>query len=573
MAGPERDESAARAAHREWLAAGTRLDDFEIVRTIGSGGFGTVYLARDCALQREVAIKEFLPTQLAFRANGLRVAVRSPELEATYAAGLRSFVNEARILANFSHPAVVKVHRFWEAHGTAYMVMPYVRGPRLRDVRRAMNAAPTEAWLRRVIDPLLDALALLHAEGIYHRDIAPDNILLPSADEPVLLDFGAARRVIGDRTQTLTAVLKPSYAPIEQYAEAATLRQGPWTDLYALGAVVTYLLHALPPPPATVRAVHDDMTPLAQSPPPGVSVNFLSAVEWALAVRPQDRPRSVHEFVSALEGRTTPPVLRAAGPWSVGSSPEPARRPAVPVQGRFALHEAEPVYAHAESVTWDTTIRLASTVTPLVPPGVGTATRTRRSTRAAAALAVAALACVAGGLAAMLRGVPVGVDASTWHELARQAPQTQLLRDVPVTTRENDPIDRGSERMRPAPLLANPAPALRPVSITSAAVEVAPQQPRRAAPLQPETVALRAGPPPKAAARHDGSRRARNTAAHARGGKAARMGPREVCSDHGFFTFDFCVVRRCEEPKFQRHPQCMALRREREERARRFDYP
>jgi tRNA A-37 threonylcarbamoyl transferase component Bud32 len=214
--------------NRESLAAGTRLDGFEILRIIGSGGFGTVYLANDRTLDRDVAIKEYLPAQIAFRARGMHVAVRSPELAAAYAGGLKSFINEARILARFSHPAVVEVHRFWEANGTAYMVMPYVRGPTLRELRRSMKAPPTEAWLRSVLDPLLDALAMLHAEGIYHRDIAPDNVLLPTLHEPVLLDFGAARRVIGDRSHSITAVLKPSFAPIEQYAEANALRQGPW---------------------------------------------------------------------------------------------------------------------------------------------------------------------------------------------------------------------------------------------------------------------------------------------------------------------------------------------------------
>ena len=130
-----------------------------------------------------------------------------------------------------------RCYRFWEENGTAYMVMPYCQGVDARDARRRMAHPPDEAWIRSVSTPLLDALELLHRDGVYHRDIAPDNILLPPDGPPVLLDFGAARRVIGDRTQSLTAILKPSYAPIEQYAEMTQLRQGPWTDLYALGAV------------------------------------------------------------------------------------------------------------------------------------------------------------------------------------------------------------------------------------------------------------------------------------------------------------------------------------------------
>ena len=188
----------------------------------------------------------------------MQVAVRSASEGETFALGLKSFVNEAKLLARFSHPAMVKVYHFWEGNGTAYMVMPYLRGPTLKDVRRSMSEPPTEAWLRSVIDPLLDALEMLHAEGFYHRDISPDNVLLSGAGLPVLLDFGAARHVIGDRTQPLTAVLKPNFAPIEQYAESKQLRQGPWTDLYALGALVTYLLDGSPPPASTARAIHDE---------------------------------------------------------------------------------------------------------------------------------------------------------------------------------------------------------------------------------------------------------------------------------------------------------------------------
>ena len=204
---------------------------------LGVGGFGIVYLAQDHSLEREVALKEYMPASLAARGAGPQITIRSSAFAETYAIGLRSFINEARLLARFDHPSLVKVYRFWEDNATAYMVMPFLQGTTLRDTRRGMPHPPDEAWIKSVITPILSALELLHREGVYHRDIAPDNILLPRDGPPVLLDFGAARRVISDRTQSLTAILKPSYAPIEQYAEMTQLRQGPWTDLYALGAV------------------------------------------------------------------------------------------------------------------------------------------------------------------------------------------------------------------------------------------------------------------------------------------------------------------------------------------------
>ena len=219
------------------LPPGTRFGEFEILRVLGVGGFGIVYLAQDHSLEREVALKEYMPASLAARGAGPQITVRSSSFAETYAIGLRSFVNEARLLARFDHPSLVKVYRFWEDNATAYMVMPFLQGVTLRDTRRAHGAPPDEAWIRSVLTPILSALELLHREGVYHRDIAPDNILLPRDGPPVLLDFGAARRVISDRTQSLTAILKPSYAPIEQYAEMTQLRQGPWTDIYALGAV------------------------------------------------------------------------------------------------------------------------------------------------------------------------------------------------------------------------------------------------------------------------------------------------------------------------------------------------
>ena len=187
------------------LPPGSRLGELEILRVLAVGGFGIVYLARDHALDRDVALKEFMPSRLVDRSAGMQVSVRSVSDGETFALGLKSFVNEARLLARFSHPAMVKVYHFWEANGTAYMVMPYLRGPTLKDVRRSMSEPPTEAWLRSVIDPLLDALEMLHAEGFYHRDISPDNVLL-AASRPA----GAARLRRGDDTSSAIA---PSRSP------------------------------------------------------------------------------------------------------------------------------------------------------------------------------------------------------------------------------------------------------------------------------------------------------------------------------------------------------------------------
>ena len=289
------------------LPPGTRFGEFEILRVLGVGGFGIVYLAQDHSLEREVALKEYMPASLAARGAGPQITVRSSSFAETYAIGLRSFINEARLLARFDHPSLVKVYRFWEDNATAYMVMPFLQGVTLRDTRRGMAHAPDEAWIKSVLTPILSALELLHREGVYHRDIAPDNILLPRDGPPVLLDFGAARRVISDRTQSLTAILKPSYAPIEQYAEMTQLRQGPWTDIYALGAVVHFLLFGVPPAPATARAVQDDGEAIETRIVPGVSPRFLEAMSWMLAIRPANRPQSGEQLRAVLDGRAEIP--------------------------------------------------------------------------------------------------------------------------------------------------------------------------------------------------------------------------------------------------------------------------
>jgi serine/threonine protein kinase len=205
------------------------------------------------------------------------------------------------LLAPFNHPALVRVHRFWKANGTAYMAMQYCPGVTLIDARRAMRAPPDEAWLRAFVEPILDALERLHRAGVFHRDISPDNILLLPNGRPILLDFGSARRAAGAGTKSLTAVLKPNFAPVEQYGDSAGMAQGAWTDLYALGATVHFMLTGEAPTPAVMRVVNDVRTPLAAGAAfPGVGARFLAAIDWTAAVAPKDRPQSVAALREAL---------------------------------------------------------------------------------------------------------------------------------------------------------------------------------------------------------------------------------------------------------------------------------
>ncbi len=283
------------------LPVGTRLAEFEILGLIGEGGFGIVYLAYDTQLRRNVALKEYMPASLASRHGHSEVTVRSERHEEAFVAGLKSFVNEARMLAQFDHPALVKVHRFWEANSTAYMVMPYYEGTTLKDALRQMPAPPSEALLLNLLGPLVDALGALHRAQCFHRDISPDNIIiLKDSGRPVLLDFGAARQIIGDLTQALTVILKTGYAPVEQYAQVVSLNQGPWTDVYALAATIYCAIRGTTPPASVGRIVNDTYVPLVEAAAGWYSERFLGAVDHALGIMPADRPQSIEAFADEL---------------------------------------------------------------------------------------------------------------------------------------------------------------------------------------------------------------------------------------------------------------------------------
>ncbi len=324
------------------LPMGTYVGEFELTSVLGEGGFGIVYLAWDHSLERKVALKEYMPAALSARAGSTQVQVKSARHRDTFEAGLKSFVNEAKLLASFDHPSLVKVYRFWEANGTAYMVMPFYEGITLKDKLREMGAPPDEQWLMGLLAPLTEALAVIHSASCFHRDIAPDNvILLGISQKPLLLDFGAARRVIGDMTQALTVILKPGYAPVEQYAEAPNMKQGAWTDVYALAASVHFAIMGRTPPTSVGRLMSDSYVPLEQSAAGKYSAQFLRAIDRALRVRPEERTASIADLRAdlGLSGSTSAVGMPAQtvfdGPTQIfGQAASPA--PRTPVQSAVA---------------------------------------------------------------------------------------------------------------------------------------------------------------------------------------------------------------------------------------------
>ena len=335
------------------LLRGHALQEFVVDKVLGVGSSGIVYLAQDTKLGRRVALKEFLPGTLAARAPTGEVVPRLPRFAEAYEKGLQSFINEARLLGSFDHPSLVKVYRFWADNGTAYMAMPYYNGITLKKWLTDLGASPSEAWLRRLAEPLMEALKVLHHNGCVHRDVAPDNILmlydrkggnyLEQTPRPVLLDFGAARRVAAEATQNLTSILKSGYSPVEQYDNETQLRQGPWSDVYALCAVLYAAAIGKVPNASIARLVRDDLIPARVAGRGRYSQAFLAAIDAGLSVRPEQRPQTMAELQAwfsrpepAAPERTVPvpesagvdlpldaepaaaanqPASRGAGPW------------------------------------------------------------------------------------------------------------------------------------------------------------------------------------------------------------------------------------------------------------------
>lgn len=402
---PGQPPSAQVKAAMNALPLGTMLGEFEILRVLGEGGFGVVYLARDQSLRREVAIKEYMPASLAARGTGQQVAFNSERNRAVFGAGLVSFINEARLLAKFDHPSLVKVYRFWQANGTAYMSMPYYEGATLKETLRQLGGAPDERWLLAFLGALTEALGVIHAERFLHRDIAPDNILLlAGSGRPLLLDFGAARQVIGDATQALTAILKPGFAPVEQYADTPGLRQGPWTDVYALCAVVYTAIMGRKPPVSVARTVSDNYLPLVQHATGRYSERFLAAIDAGLQLQPQRRTASVAALRVSL-GLDSVPL--APTPASTPTS----ARPSIPMAPPMPMPSAGAARIPGAPV-WQPANGRQSPPTPTRPPAMASPDRlaapanapAKRSERARLVrwglgwLSLAAVAAIAAGV-------------------------------------------------------------------------------------------------------------------------------------------------------------------------------
>jgi serine/threonine protein kinase len=354
--------SSGSSEHRSALPEGTRLHNYVLEQVLGAGGFGITYRAREEITERAVAIKEYLPSSLAVRErDGMTVQPVSETTRSDYEWGLTRFRQEAKLLLSLRHNNIVPSLNYFEANGTAYLVMEYQEGQTLSQVTAGATALE-ESEVREFLEPLLDGVEAVHKAGLLHRDIKPDNIFIRNDGTPVLIDFGSARQALGHHSQSLTAVVTDGYAPFEQYERGGD--QGPWTDIYAIGAVLFRSLVGHRPPTSTKRLsaqYRGAPDPAAQgfaTLRQRVSKQLARAIEGALMVNAEDRPQSIADFRALLADSGARATIRrpdAASPTlvagtraqasyrtgeshlTIGVSQAPQRRRSIPVYAALAV--------------------------------------------------------------------------------------------------------------------------------------------------------------------------------------------------------------------------------------------
>ena len=417
---------AAPGDDRLRLPPGTRLDDAYVIEDeIGAGGFGITYIAQDTALGAKVAIKEYFPAEIGDRDTTMGVQPLTVGKQRIFEWGRSGFLTEARMLAGFSHPSIVRVRRFFEANNTAYMVLDFEEGRSFAKWLDGLGRAPTQDELDRITAGLIDALSAIHAGKLVHRDIAPDNIIIRPDGSPVLLDFGAARYELAERSRVgdqpqhtgTFAVIKRGYSPIEQHSTDMRNR-GAWSDIYALGATLYRAVSGKPPTDAHERMVaeSDPLRPAAAVARGNYRRRFLAGIDAALRLKRNERPQTVAELVRLLLGEEETVADRRG---REGARPGPA-----------PTADAEPTPRATTEIPVVTFDQLKNAAPPATPvPGIG---------RFVPLLALVAVALVGLGLWIGMQRPPPAPGPETlaaWTEIQGRTQRTiaqvrQKLRDA-----------------------------------------------------------------------------------------------------------------------------------------------
>jgi len=400
------------AFHKNALPVGYTLAEYTIESVLGTGGFGITYLARDTSLGALVAVKEFLPHEIAMRDPKTSAVMPKPTRDAVrdYHWGLKNFVKEARALARFKHPNIVRVLRFLEANGTAYMVMEYEQGESLADHMKKTSDRLDETTLLRIFIPILNGLHAVHEAEMLHLDIKPENIYLRADGSPMLIDFGSARQAITGTGHVQRIALTHGYAPVEQYPDKG--KPAAYTDVYAIGASMYRCITGKRPDSsvdryqAVLKYTVDPLTPATKLGKNRYQQNLLECIDWAMQIHAQDRPRSARELQDALMGK-----LRPSGSKGMGASGGPAK-----------FQSSNPV--------------LASRPTIAAVPRAGAARRMSPPARSGA-ITVVLLALLGGVVAYFWDEL-----ATRWRERQSAAQATSAVQEPPATGRP----DFGSRR-------------------------------------------------------------------------------------------------------------------------------
>lgn len=314
------------------LASGTVLNGrYLLGRVLGIGGFGITYLALDRSTGTKCAVKEYLPSQLAVRdTRDSRVYPVNTSDRDVYTKGLSTFAREAQTLREFrGNPSIVQVWDYFEQNGTAYFAMEFLDGVTLKALMRSMHGRIPLEFAREIFTNTGKALANLHQKGMLHRDVSPENIMITRDGHFKLIDFGATRMFVGEQSKSLSVVLKPGYAPPEQYSSRGA--QGPWVDVYALAATVYIAISGLPLPDATDRLAGETYTPLIEY-EPGIGRAGSAALDKALALNYKQRFSTMEEFVAKLfppqaKSPSRPPASSVAQPGKLAPPPPPPPPP------------------------------------------------------------------------------------------------------------------------------------------------------------------------------------------------------------------------------------------------------
>jgi len=286
--------------HLGSLPLGHLLHEYRIEGVLGRGGFGITYLATDTSLNRRVAIKEYFPREISSRADTLKVSpAKNKEERETFQWGLDRFLSEARTLAIFDDPNIIAVRRFFEANGTAYLVMDYCNGESLDEVIKKQGPL-NQAQVISILSPLLKSLERIHQANFLHRDIKPANLFIREDGSPVLLDFGSARQQLSGHSHTVTSLATAGYAPLEQYSTSG--KQGPGVDIYGLAATLYRAMTGDKPQDALDRVLHDQLNPLSARLLGKFDKQLLQGIDAAMGIRPESRPQKIGEWRELLGG-------------------------------------------------------------------------------------------------------------------------------------------------------------------------------------------------------------------------------------------------------------------------------